>query len=372
MHDSAGVAFIGLTSSCMLSSVTRGWEDNAFIGTAISQIFYSVLFFVIALAFLVERAMQPPRNILLQVFRGIDRFFTDLNENTTGGIVLVRDRDTLPNNEPIVWRETQKKSLGTFRYLVRILVVIELPTVLILSLTDFRFQGRRLGTMVMFLWTIAIVLVTTKVASIVSGERGRQTLDVLLTTPLTSREVIIQHMKGVQRLKWVLRLPLLTVVGFRVYWNPFDAAMMAYVVGTAVALFIFFELCGWISMLIGLAVKSQMKALVLSVVVVFGASLVPVILTRGSLLQLSGQGTEANFGAIVYSLMSPVTLIQFLERGAASFAMIFAHAIFYGAILFAVRWFCLHNADQWLGRCDDNNYIEPEASSPPLIAITDS
>ncbi len=48
----------------------------------------------------------------------------------TGGIVLIRDRDLLPKRHPVRWRETQKKSLGTFRYLFRVFVAVEAPVLI--------------------------------------------------------------------------------------------------------------------------------------------------------------------------------------------------------------------------------------------------
>ena len=349
-----GLPFMGITSSCVLSMLTRGWDASAFVGTAISQLCFSVLFFVISLAFLVERAMQPPRNVILQMFRRLDRFFTELNERTTGGVVLVRDKNTLPHDEPIVWRETHKKSLGTFRYLVRILVVIELPTILILLHNNYQFSEDRGVALVMVLWGISMLMVTARVASIVSGERSRQTLDVLLTTPMTSQQIIRQHIQGTRRLKWVLQLPLLTVLCFRIYWNPFDERLAVYAIGTLFALFVFFELCSWLSMLIGLAVRSQMKALLLSTAVVFGLALGPVLLSKGEVLHWSVRESNVNrqIAAGTLCVVTPTNLLYQLETGRATPGLLCAHWIFYGLLLWGVRTICFRGADHWLGRCD--------------------
>jgi ABC-type transport system involved in multi-copper enzyme maturation permease subunit len=354
-----GLPFLGITSACTMSMTFQSWNESAFIGTAISQVFYSVLFFVIGLAFLVERAMQPPKNIMLEMFRGVDRFFNDLNQSTTGGIVLVSDKNTLPNDDPIVWRETHKKSLGTFRYLVRILVVIELPTVMILLNTNYSFTSRRGVAMVTILWSIAMIMMTMKVASIVSGERSRQTLDVLLTTPLSSRHIIIQHLRGVQRLKWVLQLPLFTVMVFRIYWNGFDERMVVYSIGTLVAVFLFFELCAWASMLIGLTVKNQMKSLLLATGFVFGLAILPIILTDGAILERTGHHRDA----VLMFVLSPSILVYQLETGQATGGLVFAQFLVYGSMLALIRWFCLRNADRWLGRCEPEELESPPAES---------
>ena len=76
--------------------------------------------------FLESRAFVPARNYLLEFFRLLDGIFTDMN-HVTGGIVLSKDVNLLPGTEPVAWRETSKKSLGTVRYLFRMLMVLELP-----------------------------------------------------------------------------------------------------------------------------------------------------------------------------------------------------------------------------------------------------
>ena len=41
--------------------------------------------------------------------------------------MLVRDSNPLPEDDPVAWHETNKKSLGTFRYLLRVLILLEVP-----------------------------------------------------------------------------------------------------------------------------------------------------------------------------------------------------------------------------------------------------
>ena len=105
----------------------------------------------------------------------------------TRGIVLINELTRLPEDEPVAWRETTKKSLGTVRYLVRVLLVLEFPIVLVCLLFVIighqRMQLEAVSAMLFFLWLIAVLLVSVTSASLVAGERSRETLDVLLTTP---------------------------------------------------------------------------------------------------------------------------------------------------------------------------------------------
>jgi len=78
-----------------------------------------VTWFVVAFAqmHLLQRAFVPPRNLLLEFFKGLDKFFEDLNTRPRVGScwcgISIRDRCF----DPIAWRETRKRSLGTVRYL---------------------------------------------------------------------------------------------------------------------------------------------------------------------------------------------------------------------------------------------------------------
>ena len=88
----------------------------------------AVLFLGLAESQLFRRAFVQPRSALLQFFRRLDRFWESLNF-LTGGIVLIKDRNTLPADRPIFWRETSKKSLGKPDYLIRVLVLLEVPAI---------------------------------------------------------------------------------------------------------------------------------------------------------------------------------------------------------------------------------------------------
>ncbi len=88
----------------------------------------SGLFLVLARSFLVSRAFVPPRNVVLGAFKRIDRVFQRLNDNRfTRGIVLGGDGASMPEDEPVAWRETQKRSLGRARYLMRVFIALEIP-----------------------------------------------------------------------------------------------------------------------------------------------------------------------------------------------------------------------------------------------------
>ena len=74
----------------------------------------STVFVLLAIECLIRRTFVTPRNVVLTVFHGLDAIYNHMN-TAFGNIVLTRASSSLPGDEPIAWRETAKKSLGTLR-----------------------------------------------------------------------------------------------------------------------------------------------------------------------------------------------------------------------------------------------------------------
>src|SRR5690606_12329094 len=91
----------------------------------------SVTFLVLARAFVVRRALLPPKTVTVAVFRALDRFWQRVNW-LSGGVVLWRDRESLPLDKPVAWRELTKKSLGKPHYLFRMLVLTTVPVLIVM------------------------------------------------------------------------------------------------------------------------------------------------------------------------------------------------------------------------------------------------
>lgn len=184
------------------------------ISMSVPSLMASGFFVLLARFFLIRRAFVSSSSVLLRVFKRVDAFFTKLNDNTTGGIVLIKDYDSLPMFDPVAWRERSRKSLGKARYLFRVLIVLEGPVLFIcLATATFSmtsdFDGLRV--LLFLMWAIAAMILSMKAATMISSERTRETLEALLSTPMTSREIISQKAAGLHRLMIVLSIPILTI-----------------------------------------------------------------------------------------------------------------------------------------------------------------
>jgi ABC-type transport system involved in multi-copper enzyme maturation permease subunit len=246
-----------------------------------------------AQAQLLARAFVPPRNVMLELFKRLDTFFEELNQATTSGVLLVRERDTGPLFDPIAWRETRKRSLGTVRYLFRFLVVLEVPLVIVISWTVADAQRHSFDGPTAFflsmLWPIAALAVAVHTTNVLASERSRQTLDVLLVTPLTSRELVTQKLAGVRRLIGVLTVPFATLLIFQGVWtlyvvrglnlfqtnSPERTVFLHEVLGMTFAMLVYPRVIQWIAFHLALRLKNQTQAVLSALAVVITICVAP-------------------------------------------------------------------------------------------------
>lgn len=320
-----------------------------------------VLFGVLMFAsriFLFTRAFTPASNALLKVFQSLDRFWNEMN-GITGGIVLVDDGNRWPHHHPVAWRETSKKSLGTFRYLFRILIVIETPILFGCQMANLNHNSNHQSISVMLFttWAIGTALICVHAASVISGERARQTLETLLTTPLSGSQIILEKLSGVRRLVFVLLVPLCTVIGFQHWFRDFHWDLN-YVSRSLALSAVFLWLLMWMCCWYGLRMKSQLRSIVASMVTVIVLLALPIVC---SFLLVNVLGWTAAWCRQI-ALISPATLIGVTEAFdapslLATYGVDLNHQVWFWSVLtgwagvaLALRVACLSNADGALGR----------------------
>jgi hypothetical protein len=240
----------------------------------------SAVLLLLAKRFLVTRAEVSRRSLMLRVFRVLDQFFQQLNQVTTGGRMVVLDRESLPKFDPVAWRERAKKSLGKPHYLLRILLVLEFPVLSICILTASTTRAGDLTTLLLLMWTILVIVLSARAATLISSERSRETLEPLLSTPMKGGEILRQKVQGMQRLIFVLCIPILTV--------HFSSLLLAVNVpqgmtrsgiasllqvgavfcGMVIATWVPAQLIAWISLRCGLRGKTQTRSVIVTQLVI--------------------------------------------------------------------------------------------------------
>jgi ABC-type transport system involved in multi-copper enzyme maturation permease subunit len=340
---------------------------------------------------LVWRAFSLPQHRLQKLFRGLDGLFHRLNRNRcTRGIILIRESAQLPETRPIAWVETTRTVLGSLRYLVRMLLVVEaLLGALLLLIAMVPNDVHEIISMLVFTaWIGAIGLVAVKGASLISAERSRQTLDVLLTMPISSRELISQKLSGIYRLMAVVSVPLLTLFLFDAWWRQGPQSIDSwngqrflnpalYLTSALLDLVIYLNLTAWLSIFIGLRSRSQTRAVLMSLGAVVALCVGPLLLLFLVVATVFRSPPEEPFTLLL--LTSPMMSVIFNEFNAwrevfdATWLAVALNAIYYGVWWGVLRAQCLWNAPTWLGRTherptDDDRSPDDKSSSVGILA----
>lgn len=258
------------------------------IERTIPDVLLTMTFLLISRFLLIRRAFTSQSSVLLKMFRVVDRFFQWLNERTTGGIQLTKDGISYPIDAPVAWRERSKKSLGKARYLFRILVLLQVPTLFICGVAATNSAYRQfdgLYVLLAILWVLAALIVCMKAATLMVSERAHQTLESLLACPMTAREIFLQKINGMRRLTIVMAVPVLTVhlTLFLVQadFGSIGAGLIRDLLYLGMAFyntFLFLSFITWLSAGIGLKFHSQIKAVLTAAIAVTTWALGPLLL----------------------------------------------------------------------------------------------
>ena len=337
------------------------------------------VFLLLARVFLVRRAFVPPSSFFLPLFRKLDGVMQRANR-ITGHRMLLRETRSLPDDDPIAWREMTRKALGKVHYLVRILTAIELPIIFLCAIAsletdEFRGQNPMLSVVAALTGTLAVLALSVQAANTIVSERVQQTLEVLLTTPLTAREIVEQKARVLRRFMLVLAVPLLTIFGSECYleWGITPRGMprhkdsaLVYVVCTLLTVGIFLPLTSWLSVWIGLKMRTRFKAILTALAVIVAWCVVPVI---GVIFLQSVRSFDNPPGVFFKGaclLLSPIGVPAVNEESdlhnfppfddwrsnmpGTAWLVLAVNFTFYAALLLLFRHLALSRADRYLRR----------------------
>ncbi len=341
-----GIPVLGPVGAAIAaSSISTAW-DGLWIPVATIVVGVTWVFLRLAESALIARAAVQSRNPLLETFRSIDRFFHDLNDRFAKGRLVVDDRTPLPDTEPVAWRHRYRKSLGTIRYLVRILIFLELPVLLfsLFAASDVTWNpndhGVAFTVTLVVLWLISSVILLTSVIGMIGADRTHQTLDTLLATPLSTSELLSQYLRGLNRLLLVVSAPFATLLIARMIGEGLTDGGVRLIASVVVTVALLLTLC-WLALLISLRVPSQLKATVAITLLIAAWTGLP--------LAFRDMASDT-WQSQAVSLLSPGLLLRQIETGHSSLPHALSIAAVYGLLIWKLRTECLANADRWLNR----------------------
>ena len=241
----------------------------------------------------------------------------------------------LSTSQPIAWREMRGTILSSRTLQIAVIVglfLLELSMMLAYGHDEEEISAcMSLGGLV-----VAVLIVMGLSCRLFATERERQTLDSLLTTPLTNRQLLEQKSAGINRIILVLLIPLglfgvlnllttdirafpsgnYTSYSDRVRVAPFNPAdpffpylalrFLTCAVGNA---FIYLHLVKWIAVYFGIKLNTQMKAMLTSILVVLALCIIPMLI-----MVLAMVATDNNPDDIpLFCFVSPAIIPAFNE-----------------------------------------------------------
>jgi ABC-type transport system involved in multi-copper enzyme maturation permease subunit len=317
-----------------------------FIGPAVT----TLLFLLVARLTVSRRASMGGGNRLLRVFRALDGFY----ERAEARLVGRRVARDLPLDRPVAWREANRRSFANLRYLVRVFLPIY---VLVVILCCGIGSGGNLRTddfAHLYDALLGLVLLVSVVqgAGAVSGERAQQTLEVLLTTPLSARRIIAEKMDAMRRLRLAMAGALLLVACFGVCWGEEDRAMR-FATQAAMAVLAPAMLAN-LALWIGLRSSTHLRAVVGAVLAAL-AWVVGLPLLIAAVLAILDM-TGARDPATLALLASPLFYVYAGEWArmrdfiGEPWVVWSGACLFYVGLVYALRAACLRSADAQLRR----------------------
>lgn len=277
----------------------------------------------------------------------------------TGAITRIHKRGDLPGDEPIAWRELSTRTFGNLSNQFGLIVYLEVIVFLfevMFAATGERGASPGLSVILGLKWVVMAALVSMTGVNMFTSDRLRQTMDVLLSTPLTGRQIIYEKTAVPRRwlaVSWVLFAPV-----FVLQWCLLVRAgtpvgqLWLYAICSVLSVVVYLPLLVWLSTWIGLKVEAERRVtlLMLGVLVVWVVG--PVVL--GTAIERSFDWRPGRWGEHVY-LLSPAWIVllnetQRLNVVLFGWASVAANFALYGGLLWWFRRQCLHHADAMLGR----------------------
>ena len=272
-----GRPLVLLHANCPAIDVTWLLERNAGLqadaqGALLTSFAVTALGILLAFLALALRRHREGGNPLLDRFRRLDGWFEGLERRLFGRAT----RRDLPLDRPVAWRECNRRALANPRYLARILVPLGALVVfsLVLSYGLAYSSGKDVAAWMGMIIELGLALTVLVLgATAFSAERSAQSLEVLLTTPLTPRDILMQKVSGLRRVHLGGAILVALILGVRLIvdgdgWDMWRGRWSLWLAVLSLALQP--VVMGWLGLAVGLHVRTRSRAVGTAVGVAVG------------------------------------------------------------------------------------------------------
>lgn len=315
-------------------------------------------------AFLIRRSEGRGTNWLRLGFGKLDALFRRINNNRlTRGIVVTRRQFELPEDHPIAWRETSRSALTSPAHLIRLWICLfSFPAIVFLISPESWLQGR-IGFFYGIYFLLTFFSLIVKGSTLISSERSRQTLDVLLSTPTAPRELLSEKMRGIWRLFFVL-VSILILLNAILWWLSLDLwrgipfarnSWLTVPLSNLILLLIELPILVWISVLVGMKSRSSGRSVIMSLGLFLAWWILPLFLLESNIFGTRDGNSWMWFLGLFIFPWSIATIgsgnspISNPESICLWFAIM---GMYYLFVLFLLRFWILRNAGRFLGRLE--------------------
>jgi len=263
----------------------------------------------------------------------------------------------LPDREPVAWRARGGILGGRFTTSLVVIGVLE-GTVIAFYLASGGMKARELLSLFVFIhWFVAVLAITLRGVNAIIQERTHQTLNVLLVTPLTGREILHQKWKGLRRTAVIIGLMMLPWILFHALhllaeasppgrWGFRNRTPGLYLTASLLSLLIYMPLLAFFALWIGLRARTVVRA---SLTALFAVILVCV----GPILLMAIFEIKPGYPWV----LSPAVAVAMAESEfwftrVEPWTWIALNFTIYGSSLALFRALCLRGADRHFGRVE--------------------
>ena len=311
---------------------------------------------------LVSRAFQTGDNRTLKTLQLIDRGTSKIKKRLTGQTLKVAGH--FPTRKPVQWREDNKNLFGITRY--QIYATSAILLIVFLGLTwagsyDSWWRRDLLACFHFGIWIAVLLIALLRSTSLISSERSSETLNILLTTPISNRDLLDQKTASLWRFLRLLSIPAIVfLIGELVLRDEDEIRLFGgsetslYLICTATTAIIYVRMVSWVGIIAGLRSRTQIRAIVASLSFVLLWIALPFAILIPIFVTMNPPSHSPIFGLCLASPATIVTLNEFgdLDEIGSPFIVFVLNTALYGTCLYLLKRYCLRNLSRFLGRKD--------------------
>lgn len=280
----------------------------------------------------------------------------------------------LPNVTGIGWRETASSPLTRLPSQGLILLLILLAVVWLGS--DY-YVGRPGNVLVVHfcLMLVSVLLMLSICARTFTSERERETLELLLTTPLSTVDLLQEKLAAAMRIRSFLLFLFGTLIVIRLSTasSNFDSERsiggIGYAVSSMLYTFLHLTFCMWTAVMFSLMFKTQMKAMIASLLSVIGVCFGFVICLLFLSAMMSSRLERLSDTSLIWAFISPFFVyianetngLSNIRQDIAPAVLVGTNLLWYSLIVSVLRIVVRLNAGNWLNRADEEEPFSTRA-----------